>query len=250
MSAVQQSQMDYGMADSGERGDRLILPRSGILLIVLAAAIIGLRLDAALVTVLQSLPRFVSSGADRLEPFGHGFGGVILILTAVFAARLSLRQAGMLALASYGSGMTANLIKLLVVRRRPGTLQPGEIPEFPRFSFLPDERLPEFADRVISSGLQSFPSAHTAAAFGLAVSLGTLFPHCRRWWMFLAAGCGLQRILALRHYPSDVLVGAGVGLIVGTVVTRRFFKAMENSTSSTTLKLHVIDSDDVYRHAA
>jgi hypothetical protein len=71
MSAVQQSQMDYGMADSGERGDRLILPRSGILLIVLAAAIIGLRLDAALVTVLQSLPRFVSSGADRLEPFGH-----------------------------------------------------------------------------------------------------------------------------------------------------------------------------------
>ncbi|MFN5744358.1 MAG: phosphatase PAP2 family protein, partial [Planctomyces sp.] len=84
----------------------------------------------------------------------------------------------------------------------------------------------------------------------LAVSQGPLFPHCRRWWMFLAAGCGLQRILALRHYPSDVLVGAGVGLIVGTVVTRRFFKAMENSTSSTTLKLHVIDSDDVYRHAA
>jgi membrane-associated phospholipid phosphatase len=54
----------------------------------------------------------------------------------------------------------------------------------------------------------------------------------------------------LRHYPSDVLVGAGVGLIVGTVVVRRFFKAMETSTSSTTLKLHVIDSDDVYRHAA
>ena len=160
MSAVQQSQMDDGMADSGERGDRLILPRSGILLIVLAAAIIGLRLDAALVTVLQSLPRFVSSGADRLEPFGHGFGGVILILTAVFAARLSLRQAGMLALASYGSGMTANLIKLLVVRRRPGTLQPGEIPEFPRFSFLPDERLPEFADRVISV----LPAAYVVSA--------------------------------------------------------------------------------------
>ena len=221
MRAEQQRQMEFGVAGSDDRGERLFLPRVGMLLMVLAAAIIGLRLDAGLVTALQSLPRFVSSGTDRLEPFGHGFGGVVLILTAVFAAGLSVRQAGGLALASYGSGMTANLIKLLVVRRRPGTLQPGELPEFPRLSFLPDDRLPEFADRVISSGLQSFPSAHTAAAFGLAVSLGALFPHCRRWWMLLAAGCGLQRILALRHFPSDVLIGAGIGLIVGSVVVQR-----------------------------
>lgn len=249
MSAVHERPVKPGMADACEGGAGMMLPRAGMLLLVLAAATIGLRLDAGLMTLLQSLPRFVSSGADRLEPFGHGFGGVILILTAVFAARVSLREAGMLAVASYGSGMTANLIKLLVVRRRPGTLQPGEIPEFPRLSFLPDERLPEFTDRVISSGLQSFPSAHTAAAFGLAVGLGALFPQCRRWWLFLAAGCGLQRILALRHFPSDVLVGAGLGLIVGTVVVRRFAVAVETSPA-TTLKLHAVDSGAEQRRAS
>lgn len=209
------------------------LLRAGMLLIVLGAAVIGLRLDAGIVAGLQLLPGFVVQGADRLEPFGHGFGGVILILTAVFAAGLTFRQAGMLALSSYGSGMSANLIKLLVVRRRPGTLLPGEVPEFPRLSFLPDDRLPEFSERVISSSLQSFPSAHTAAAFGLAVALGALFPQCRRWWLCLAAGCGLQRILALRHFPSDVLIGAGIGVIVGSVVVQRLQLAVSSDESAT-----------------
>lgn len=243
MKQAQQDKIEFTDLLYVPGGSAVRLPRAGVLLIVLAAVVIGLRLDGGLVKGLQSLPRFVSSGADRLEPFGHGFGGVILILTAIFTAGLSLRQAGMLALSSYGSGMSANLIKLLVVRRRPGMLQPGEVPEFPRLSFLPDASLPEFSERVTSSGLQSFPSAHTAAAFGLAVALGALFPQCRRWWLLLAAGCGLQRVLALRHFPSDVLIGAGIGLIVGSLVVQRMPLAVADAKSAGCGKLRLGTSE-------
>jgi len=252
MTMTQQDKIEFTDLPKVAGGKPGGLPRSGVLLIVLGAAVIGLRLDADIVAGLQLLPGFVVQGADRLEPFGHGFGGVILILTAVFTAGLTFRQAGMLALSSYGSGMTANLIKLLVVRRRPGMLQPGEVPEFPRLSFLPDDRLPEFSERVVSSGLQSFPSAHTAAAFGLAVALGALFPQCRRWWLFLAAGCGLQRILALRHFPSDVLIGAGIGLVVGSLLVQRMQLAVadDGSAGRGDLRLRTFGDRDETRQAA
>ena len=195
--------------------------RLGAALLVMGAVVIAIQLDAWLISVLQSLPRFVSDAVNRLEPFGHGFGGVVVIGTAALVARLSYRQTGLLALSSFGSGMTANVLKVLVVRRRPGALLPGEFPELPRLSFVSNGDLPEFTERLSSSSLQSFPSAHTAAAFGLAVGLGALFPRARLWWLLLAAGCGLQRVMASRHFTSDVFIGAGIGLIVGSMVVRK-----------------------------
>lgn len=239
--------------DSGSTEAVVGVPRRGATLIAVGALLILLQLDGWLVTLLLSLPRFVSQGVDRLEPFGHGFGTAVVIVTATLLAGLSLRQVSLLALASFGSGMTANLLKLLVIRRRPGALLPGEAPEMPRFSFLPDASLPEFSERVISSSLQSFPSAHTAAAFGLAVALGVLFPQGRRWWLLLAAGCGLQRVMASRHFPSDVLVGAGIGLIVGAVAARRIAamsSQRDQSTDEDLLQLHMPDEVSEQQRAA
>jgi membrane-associated phospholipid phosphatase len=123
----------------------------------------------------------------------------------------------------------------------------------PRFSFVSDASLPEFSERVVSSSLQSFPSAHTAAAFGLAVGLGVLFPQGRRWWLLLAAGCGLQRVMASRHFPSDVLVGAGIGLIAGAVAARRIAGMSEQRDQSDVeelLKPHVPAESTERRRAA
>jgi membrane-associated phospholipid phosphatase len=229
------------------------VPRRGAALIAMGALLILLQLDGWLVAVLQSLPRVVSQGVDRLEPFGHGFGTSVVIVTATLIAGLSWRQVSLLALASFGSGMTANLLKLLVIRRRPGALLPGAVPEMPRFSFVSDASLPEFSERVVSSSLQSFPSAHTAAAFGLAVGLGVLFPQGRRWWLLLAAGCGLQRVMASRHFPSDVLVGAGIGLIAGAVAARRIAGMSEQRDQSDVeelLKPHVPAESTERRRAA
>ena len=66
----------------------------------------------------------------------------------------------------------------------------------------------------------AFPSAHTALAFGLAV---TIFMHDRRvGWFYLigALVIGVARVLANVHYPVDILGGAMIGTLVAVVVEK------------------------------
>lgn len=67
----------------------------------------------------------------------------------------------------------------------------------------------------------SFPSGHTSTAFSLA----TVANQHYGWKVgvpayLLASGIGLSRIEKDKHYLSDVLAGATLGIIVGRTVTR------------------------------
>jgi len=57
----------------------------------------------------------------------------------------------------------------------------------------------------------SFPSGHTAAAFGVAVALAGEPAHAGPLSLLLATGIGLSRVYLGAHYPLDVLVGVFVG---------------------------------------
>jgi undecaprenyl-diphosphatase len=102
------------------------------------------------------------------------------------------------------AGCGANLVKLLISRSRPGSTDLAHLASWQTFSGW----LPLGAN---GSGWQSFPSAHTATAVGLAWVLYSLYPHGR--WLFaaLAAAVAAQRVLGSAHFPSDVLAGAAVG---------------------------------------
>lgn len=67
----------------------------------------------------------------------------------------------------------------------------------------------------------SFPSGHATAAFAVAVALSRIWP--RAHWLFLlgAGVLSLSRLFTGSHFPSDVLGGALVGILVSSMVTRQ-----------------------------
>lgn len=65
----------------------------------------------------------------------------------------------------------------------------------------------------------SFPSGHTTTSFAMAVVLATRYPKWRPVFFLIALCIGLSRVLLVKHYPTDVLAGASLGLMVGTLAT-------------------------------
>lgn len=68
---------------------------------------------------------------------------------------------------------------------------------------------------------RSFPSGHTAAAFAFARGAGEACPQVAPPLYLLAALVGYSRIHTGVHYPLDVLVGAGCGLLTAELAGRR-----------------------------
>jgi membrane-associated phospholipid phosphatase len=71
--------------------------------------------------------------------------------------------------------------------------------------------------RPDNSTYNSFPSGHTAQAFAAATFLSEEYKDRIRWMPYaaysLATGVGMMRMANNRHYISDVLVGAGLGIL-------------------------------------
>jgi undecaprenyl-diphosphatase len=66
----------------------------------------------------------------------------------------------------------------------------------------------------------SFPSGHAARAIGLALILGTLYPHLLPYLLVWAVLVGVARIALGVHYLSDVIVGWGLGGLIGALLMR------------------------------
>jgi membrane-associated phospholipid phosphatase len=58
----------------------------------------------------------------------------------------------------------------------------------------------------------SFPSGHSIRIFSSMTALGYVLPRLRVPALCLAVAVGLSRVAALKHYPSDVLFGAFIGI--------------------------------------
>lgn len=74
-----------------------------------------------------------------------------------------------------------------------------------------------------SGGSTSFPSGHTAAAFALATTLGDAIGSTivQGGLYVIASGTGWARIAQQKHWASDVVAGAAIGILAGKLATGR-----------------------------
>jgi len=118
---------------------------------------------------------------------------VLLPLTVIVALLLlrnqRRREAGFLVLALLGASGLSHLVKLVVIRPRPGL--------FPVWTSMPAD--------------WSYPSAHTMQITALAVALAFVIAKRRALWAVPLGSAvllvGASRLYLQVHYPSDVLAG-------------------------------------------
>jgi membrane-associated phospholipid phosphatase len=87
---------------------------------------------------------------------------------------------------------------------------------------------PDLVTKHTKAGSYSLPSGHTAMAFSTAVSISLLYP---KWYviapsMLWASSVAYSRMYLGVHYPTDVLMGIGVGT-ASSFATHYLFKFLQ-----------------------
>jgi len=179
-----------------------------------------------------------------LKRMGHFFFTILIAVTIVLIAPQRRRQVVVLLLAV---GVTAavgqGLVKPAIAKIRPDAILSAQEAEALVRRDGPEAvivvrgntlnygsayfRAP-FSGYREMSGL-TFPSGHTALAFASFVVLAAAFPRARWWFLALACGVGVSRVLMGEHFVSDVVAGAGVGYACARALLRipRVRRAMQ-----------------------
>jgi undecaprenyl-diphosphatase len=142
-----------------------------------------------------------------INRLGGGLNPALVVLFFLFAGTLYRhrpwsRYGVDMAFAGAAAGVSVQIVKYAAGRTRP------------------ELWLGPFHHARISA--TSFPSGHTVGAFALAGVLLLTSPSktLRVVAFVLAAAIGMARILAFRHWASDVLASAIIGLLLAWIVTR------------------------------
>lgn len=192
----------------------------GLAIGALCTAIAWFFLDAPVLAWAERIQSDTSEDVIRiLNRLGGGMNPVMvvfffLIAGIAYVERRWVSYALSMSIAGLGAGILANIIKPLVGRARP-ELWLGNMHYAPGSS-------------------TSFPSGHTVGAFALA---GVLIFASRNWPLrvlafVLAAGVAMSRVLAFRHWMSDVTASAVVGLVMAWIITRVSLRHGETSAAA------------------
>ena len=181
-------------------------------------------IDARAVTLARTVPEWLIEIFDFVTDFGKSFWFLVPVAFALAAIALFATPAlprmyqrvlvaiavrlGFLLLAIGLPGLFFSVAKRLIGRARPlveGSTGP--------FSYRPLGWSVEYA---------SLPSGHSIDAFAAATAIGALWPWTRPFMWTYAVVIALSRVVLTAHFPSDVMVGAVVG-VVGVLLVRDWF---------------------------
>lgn len=193
------------------RGMRVRLRRTDAVAMVCAAIVVALVWHFADAPMTAWAERVQSSSVQDTIRYANRFGGgmnpvmvILFFLLAGVVYRLErwIAYAVAMALSGTAAGIAVQIVKYTAGRTRPelwlGPFQHAR------------------------AAATSFPSGHTVGAFALAGVLMLSSPSrtMRIAAFLLALSVAVSRVLAFRHWTSDVLASAAIGMIIAAVVVR------------------------------
>ena len=134
----------------------------------------------------------------RISFLGGARCSILTCLIMLWVARGNIQIGRDAAFALAGSHLAVQVIKRLVTRLRP-------------YLSISEVNLGDVA--VLKD--YSFPSGHTTAVFALSTVISAYFPAVLPVLSLVAAAVGFSRIYVGMHYPTDVIIGALIGVVSG-----------------------------------
>lgn len=204
-----QDARDFSGVREEFRGTRVRVTIAVGVAVVAAAAIVAVIWLSADAPITAWAERINSDELENWIRLANRFGGgmnpvmiiaFFLVAGVAYSRRQWIGYAIRMALAGAAAGILVQLVKLLVGRTRP------------------ELWLGSFHHARASAS--SFPSGHTVGAFALAGVLifSAESKSLRVIAVILAFAVALSRVLAFRHWTSDVTASAAIGLIVASTL--------------------------------
>ncbi|HYN19611.1 MAG TPA: phosphatase PAP2 family protein [Thermoanaerobaculia bacterium] len=153
--------------------------------------------EALLLGVRRWESDFLTRFMKTLTHLGDTSTWVVVGLALALSGGNGPRLAALLALGATIAVLTSQVLKRLCCRPRPSSSIGG------------------FASLTENPDAFSFPSGHTAAAFGIAVALAGEGSALGALTLTLASGIAISRVYLGAHYPLDVAAGTLVGVLAG-----------------------------------
>ncbi len=179
-------------------------------LLALVAAVLIIPMDHQLSESMRMghVPGDLRKAIELSEAFAHGSGATAILVCLLLATQRPRRRVWCAIAITAVSGVSANLLKAAFTRARPYTYDAAQAStsDVTGWQFLGSGSFWDASQR-------SFPSGHTATAWGLAFALSILYPRAAIVFAFLAMLATFQRLVSGAHFPSDTLAGFGIACL-------------------------------------
>jgi membrane-associated phospholipid phosphatase len=202
---------DFAEVSSLTRATRIRLRKMDALIVVVSAIFVAIVWRFADAPITAWAERVQSSNVEDTIRIANRFGGgmnpamvVVFFLVAgvVYRTRRWIAYGVAMAFAGAAAGVSVQIVKYTAGRTRP------------------ELWLGPFHHALAAA--TSFPSGHTVGAFALAGVLMLASPSrtMRIVAFLLALSVAVSRVLAFRHWTSDVLASAAIGMILAAIAVR------------------------------
>ena len=157
--------------------------------------------------MLVFVKKSVNSGV-KYKNVKNKFSMVVVVKD--FLAKVKNNYAFLIFSSVFGACITVDIIKVIVGRFRPIFFEALGVTGFRPFSF-------EWA-------FNSMPSGHAAATFAGLVMIGLLAPKFKPLTWTIAIIVGVSRVACGAHWPTDVILGAFIGMVAADLIKYWAFK--------------------------